>query len=219
MSISSLEDLNVAILSYNPFNKPAIVTNQDVWDKGFPDVAALNAHASDAVFRAIEQVRRGQCKVTSIAITAEPGVGKSHIISRIRHRLQVEGSALFVYARKYGNLDLINNQFQQILADSLSQIGSQGVMQWQELAAAMANQVWKTINPNAEIIPANRVVETFNSPSSAAAKSTNWVDRLTTDFRRVKRADPDIVRAIFGLFQKIMPPMLLSGYQVNLCLR
>lgn len=197
MATPPLKIVNEAILSYNPFNKPAIVTNQDVWDKGFPDVVTLNAHASDAVFRAMEQVRKGQCKVTSIAITAEPGVGKSHIISRIRHRLQAEGGALFVYARKYGNLNLIKYQFLQTLAESLDHTGSEGVTQWQELAAAMANQVWKSINPKAEFVPAKRVVETFNDPKGAAAKSTNWVDRLTTDFRKIKRADPDIIRAIF----------------------
>ncbi len=197
MTTSPIEVLNAAILNYNPFNKPAIVTNQDVWEKGFPDVVTLNAHASNAVFRAIEQVRSGQCKVTSIAITAEPGVGKSHIISRIRNRLQADGGVLFVYARKYGNLNLIKYQFQQILADSLSQIGSQGVMQWQELAAAMVNQVWKSMNPRAEFIPARRVVETFNHPNGPAARNPTWVDKLTTNFLRVKRADPDIVRAIF----------------------
>jgi hypothetical protein len=197
MPTSPLRILNEAILSYNPFNKPAIVTNQDVWDKGFPDVVTLNAHASDAVFQAIEQVRKGQCKVTSIAITAEPGVGKSHIISRIRHRLQAEGGALFVYARKHGNLNLIKYQFLQTLADSLDHTGSQGVTQWQELAAAMANQVWKSLNPNAEFVAAKRVVETFNNPNGAASKNTKWVDRLTSEFRKVKRADPDIIRAIF----------------------
>ncbi|MBW4574776.1 MAG: ATP-binding protein [Aphanothece sp. CMT-3BRIN-NPC111] len=194
--VSSIEALSAAIQSYNLFDKPAIVTNQDVWDKGFPDVETLNAEASDAIFRAIEQVRSGQCKVTSIAMTAEPGVGKSHIISRIRHRLQAEGGALFVYARKYGNLNLIKYQFQQILADSLSQIGSQGVMQWQELAADMANKAWRAMNPNAQLFSAKQLVETFSNPNSAAAKNIDWVDKLAADFRRLKRVDPDIIRAI-----------------------
>jgi DNA replication protein DnaC len=90
--VSPIEALNVAIQSHNPFSNAGIVKEQDVWGKGFPDVSTLNAHASDTVFQAIEQVRTSQSsqdKVTSIAITAEPGVGKSHIISRIRHRLDV----------------------------------------------------------------------------------------------------------------------------------
>ena len=56
MATSPIEVINAAITNYNPFNQPAIVTNQDVWDKGFPDVVTLNAHASNAVFRAIEPI-------------------------------------------------------------------------------------------------------------------------------------------------------------------
>lgn len=91
----------------------------------------MNAHASDAVFQAIKQVSSGQGKVTSIAIIAEQGVGKTHIISRIRHRLQTQGGALFIYASasKFSDLDRIKYQFLQTLGDSLNQVGSQGVKQ------------------------------------------------------------------------------------------
>ena len=153
-SPSPIEDLIAAIQSHNPFDKPAIVKSQDVWGKGFPDVETLNSHASDAIFEAIKRVRTSQStqdKVTSLAITAEKGVGKSHIISRIRHRLEREGGALFVYASadEYVDLDLIKYQFQQTLADSLKHTGSQGVMQWQEVATAMANQASRASNTNA----------------------------------------------------------------------
>jgi pantothenate kinase-related protein Tda10 len=105
--VSPMEDLHAAIQSHNPFDKPAIVKDPDVWGEGFPDVSTLNAHASDAVFQAIERVRTSQSsqdKVTSFVITAQQGVGKSHIISRIRHRLEREGGGVFVYASvdKYG---------------------------------------------------------------------------------------------------------------------
>ena len=60
--VSPIEALNAAIQSHsdNPFDKPAIVKSQDVWGKGFPDVETLNAHASDAVFEAIQRVRTSQ---------------------------------------------------------------------------------------------------------------------------------------------------------------
>jgi len=143
-SVSPIEDINAAIQSHNPFSNAGIVKEQDIWGKGFPDVPTLNAHASDTVFQAIELVRTSQSsqdKVTSIAITAQYGVGKTHLLSRIRHRLEREGGALFVYAgvNNYTDLNLVKYQFQQTLADSLSKTGSQGVMQWQEVAAAIAN--------------------------------------------------------------------------------
>lgn len=134
---SSIEALKIAIKSQNPFDRPLFVRQQDVWRKGFPDVPALNAHVSDAVFEAVSKVRTGQRQAASITITAEKGLGKSHIISRIRHRLQAENGTLFVYMSEYGNLDRIKNEFLQVLASSLKRDGSQEVMQWQELATAM----------------------------------------------------------------------------------
>ena len=189
VSSSSIEDLNAAIQNYNPFNKPAVVTDQDVWGKGFPDLPTHNAHASDAVFEAINEVRNGLYPVTSIAFNAAIGVGKSHIISRIRHRIQDQGGALFVYMRKYGDLSLIKYQFQQVLADSLRQIGNQGVMQWQELAASMINQTSKTKRSASEIIkilPEN------------LAKKPRLIDSFTREILKHKPhiSDPDVVKAI-----------------------
>jgi DNA replication protein DnaC len=133
-SVSAIEVIKAAIQSHNPFINAGIVQEQNVWGKGFPDVPTLNVHASDAVFQAIELVRTSkssQDKVTSIAITAQYGVGKTHLLSRIRHRLEREGGALFVYAgvNNYTDLNLVKYQFQQTLADSLSHSGQHGVMQ------------------------------------------------------------------------------------------
>lgn len=58
--VSPIEVLNAAIKSHNPFINAGIVKEQDVWGQGFPDVPTLNAHASDAVFEAIELVRTSQ---------------------------------------------------------------------------------------------------------------------------------------------------------------
>jgi hypothetical protein len=141
-SSSSSADLDNLIKSQNPFDRPLVVRSQDVWGKGFPDVPSLNAHASDAVFEAIEKVRIGQRQVIGITITAEKGLGKSHIISRIRHRLQAEGSALFVYMSECGDLNRIKTEFLRTLATSLKQMGSQGVSQWRELATALVNEAY-----------------------------------------------------------------------------
>ena len=100
-SFSSIEDLNVALLNQNPFAKPPFLNAGDVWGQEFFHVETINAHASDAVFhQALAQIRAGHYKTTSIAITAQDGTGKTHIISRIRHRLQKHGEGLFVYANK-----------------------------------------------------------------------------------------------------------------------
>jgi hypothetical protein len=186
---SSSDELYSVINKNNPFDVPPIVTGQDIWNGSFPDLVTLNAHASDAVFEVIEQVRSGKPKVTSLVFSAEIGVGKSHLIRRIRRRLQADKSAFFVYANKYGDLNLIHYQFRQILADSLKQSNGQGVTQWQELAAAMVNQVVSSKKTALEL------VEKF---PLALTRSHDLIDKLTNAILRVKPkvGDPDIVRAI-----------------------
>ncbi|MEH2458875.1 P-loop NTPase fold protein [Nostoc sp.] len=202
-AVSPTEALNVAIRSHNPFINAGIVKEQDVWGKGFPDVPTLNAHASNAVFQAIDLVRTSEStqeKVTSIAITAQQGVGKTHILSRIRHQLKANGTALFVYAgvNNYTDLNLVKYQFQQTLADSLSNTGSQGVMQWQEVAAAMANEGFKAIDSNFPSLFPQVLVERFDKVcSSWSARNKNLMDRLTKEVLKTKpNADPYILRAI-----------------------
>ncbi|MEG4863613.1 MULTISPECIES: P-loop NTPase fold protein [unclassified Microcoleus] len=195
-SFSSIEDLNAALLNLNPFAKPPFLNAGDVWGQEFFDVETINAHASDAVFQALAQIRAGHYKTTSIAITAQDGTGKTHIISRIRHRLQEHGGGLFVYANKYGNINQIKQGFQRILAESLGKIGRDGVRQWQELATAMANNALKVSKPNAKVFSSQELLGKFKAGTPKQLKK--WVKDLTKAFLQAKSVnDPDIVKAIF----------------------
>ncbi|MHC5766330.1 MAG: hypothetical protein ACYTXI_12075 [Nostoc sp.] len=142
VTTSTIDDL---IINQNPFAGHIVVRPQQIWGKSFPDVPSINAHASNAVFDAVDKVRKGKRETVGITITAEKGLGKSHIISRIRHQLQTEDSSLFIYMSKYDNLNQIKSLFLQSVASSLRAFGSQKVMQWQEIAAALINEAkqWK----------------------------------------------------------------------------
>ncbi|MHC5774724.1 ATP-binding protein [Nostoc sp.] len=194
--ISSIEDINAALQNHNPFALLPFVGSQEVWGKEFPDVTTLNAHASDAVFQAINQIRTGQYQRTSIAITAESGTGKTHIISRIRHRLQTDGGALFIYATEFSDLNNIKHGFQRTLGDSLGKIGSQGVTQWQELASAIANQAVKSIHPHAPTLLSKDLVQKLSR--NELSKNRTLVNQLIEAFRKTKPnlKNPDIIRAI-----------------------
>lgn len=209
--ISPIEVVNAAINSHNPFTNAGIVKEQDVWGKGVPDVPTLNAHASNKVFEAIEFVRKSQSsqdKVTSIAITAQQGVGKTHLLSRIRHELEKVGGALFVYAggNNYTDLNFVKYQFQQTLADSLSKTGSQQVMQWQEIAAAMANEGRE--NPPT---PAELVKRFDHAYKSSLAKNKNLMNALQKQIIRNKSdADPYIIRAILWTLSETQAPFAIK---------
>ncbi|MEG5066553.1 hypothetical protein QUB33_23340 [Microcoleus sp. B3-A4] len=188
---SSIPDLNKAIVSQNPFDRSLIVRSNDIWNPSFPDVPSINAHASDAIFQAIEQIRAGYRTVSGITIKAEKGLGKSHLISRIRSRLLDEGGSFFVYMSDvdYGNLNRVHANFLNSLSLSLKQIGNEGVMQWQELATALINEALGKTH-----IPQN-LVKQF---SGALAKNPKLVDRLTEKVLQLKSniENPYLIQAI-----------------------
>lgn len=135
-SASSLENIHDAINISNPFTIK-FVDQHHIWDTSFPDVSEINDHVSDAVFNAIDQVSKNELPSIGIIITGEKGLGKTQVISRIRHRLQNESKAFFVYMGSYGDLNYIKSEFRQQLTFSLKRTGVEDVTQWQELAANM----------------------------------------------------------------------------------
>ncbi|MBC1269666.1 ATP-binding protein, partial [Trichormus variabilis FSR] len=216
ISVSPIEAVNAAIQSHNPFTNAGINTESDVWQKRF-DVTTLNAHASDTIFQAIDLVRTSQSsqdKVTSIAITAAKGVGKTHLLSRIRHRLELDGGALFIYSgvNNYTDLNLVKYQFQQTLADSLSKTGSQGVTQWQEVAAAIANEGFKAINPNGANLSSQELVNRFDKvDASFSANNKNLMNALIKPVLTTKpNADPYILRAILWTLSETKSPFAIK---------
>ncbi|MEG3967713.1 ATP-binding protein [Microcoleus sp. T2B6] len=223
--VSPIEALNAAIQNHNPFSKAGIVKEQDIWGKGFPDLPTLNAHASDAIFQAVEKVKTSsssQEKVTSLVLTASMGVGKSHILNRTRHRLESNGNALFVYAsvNNYTDLNFIKYQFQQTLVNSLSRISSQGVMQCQEIAAAMANECFKAINPATPNLSPQKLLDQFDQVcASWATKNKNYMKALTKQFLRIRsNVDPYILRAVLWTLSETETPFAikwLSGEELD----
>ena len=184
-----MADLLNAIKNQNPFDRPLVVRSQDIWTKGFPDVPSLNAHASDTVFEAIEKVRTRQRQVVGITITAEKGLGKSHLVSRIRHHLQSDGSALFVYMSECGDLNRIKVEFLRTLAISLKQIGSQGVSQWRELATALHNEAFNQSYTPQHMV--HKFAEAFARNNRVAEHMRDRVLAIKPDIE-----NPDIITAI-----------------------
>ncbi|MEH2137597.1 P-loop NTPase fold protein [Nostoc sp.] len=178
-----------AIKSHNPFDRPLVVRSQDIWVTGFPDVPSLNVHASDAIFDAIEKVRTKQQPVIGITIKAERGLGKSHLISRIRRQLQTDGSALFVYTSEINDLNRIKAEFLRNLANSLKHIGSQGMSQWRELATAIFNEAYN------KIFTPEQMVRHFSEVLKVNSKVVeHWTDRVLGIKHDIE--NPDIIAAI-----------------------
>lgn len=214
-----------ALQANNPFEKPPVVKEQNIWGESFPDVSSLNAHASDAVFEALEKVRSSDSsldKATSIVFTADRGVGKSHVIKRIRKRLQSEGQTLFIYASadKYGDLNSVNCSFQQSVAASLEQQGSEEVSQWQEIAALVVIDALKASNPEAKIPSTADLAARFDKAyQTSRTKGRDLIADLTKAIRKSKPSiDPYIIRAIIWTLSEERGPLAvkwLAGEQLD----
>ncbi len=206
----NIDDL---IKNHNPFAGHTVVRPPQIWAKSFPDVPSINAHASDAVFNAVAQIRQGQRQVVGITITADKGLGKSQTISRIRHRLQAEKGALFVYMSKYDNLNQIKHQFLQTIVSSLRAFGSiQGIMQCQELAAALINE-----GQNWNYTP-QQYIRFF--PSWLNKFSNKTVEKLTDSVLIIRPniSNPYIVKAILWTLSSahaIYATHWLSGLEIT----
>jgi hypothetical protein len=189
---SPILDIHQLVERHNPFDRSLVVKSHDVWTSKFPDVPAINGHISSAIFKGIEQVRSGERDVLGITIISEKGLGKSHLISRLRRQIKQDGSAFFVYMSEtdYTDLNRINSMFLSTLAQSLQQEGSSGARQWQELAALLLNEIFK-VNYKTE-----KWIDSF---PKKLATIPNLVTRLTDKTCQLKPdiINPDVIQAIF----------------------
>ncbi|ERT06307.1 AAA domain protein [Lyngbya aestuarii BL J] len=187
------------IREHNPFEGNTVVRSSQIWGKSFPDVPSINAHASNAILEAVSKVRQGKLETVGITITGEKGLGKTQVISRIRHQLQSDEKTLFIYLGKYGSLNKIKCEFLQAVASSLRAYGKyQGVMQWQEIAAYLINKA-----KNLKCSP-NQYIAKFQKPSSKLVESL--VNQILQTKPEIN--NPYLVRAILWT----LAPQSLSIY-------
>lgn len=203
MSISLPKEIIEDLRNHNPFDRPAVVKGQNIWGDSFPDVSILNAHASDAVLTTLERVENSTSsldKVLSVVITADRGVGKSHLIRRIRKQSNSLGNIAFIYASadEYSDLDFINSAFLRSLAESLDKPISDGITQWQMIAYLMLKEALKIIRSNIILSSPKEMINKFDKlVKSNLSKNKNLVPEIAKILLRIKpELDIYIVRAI-----------------------
>jgi Cdc6-like AAA superfamily ATPase len=222
---SAESEILSALNANNPFERPPVVREQNIWGDSFPDIPAMNAKASDSLFDAMSQVRVAESsleKITSLVFLSDRGSGKSHVIKRIRRRLQTSSEGIFIYASadRYGNLAMINSLFQQSIAESLDQQGSEGVTQWQEVAALLVANALKASNPNTQAPSALELVKKFDQLYHGHHKQgTDLVGKLARAIRRLKPdTDSYILRALVWTLSEERGPLAvkwLAGEQLG----
>lgn len=189
-----------ALQELNPFEGNNIVKSHHIWDDAFIDVPSINAPVSDQIFEIIERSRK---KNTAIGITliAPRGTGKTHMLSRIRHKLKAEGDACFIYLCEYGNLSSIKSQFLNGIALSLRKLGRSGTMQWQELAIALLSKATKK-----SYQPKNVVAQFPRMLSQHSNAVEYFANRIVQEYE----IDPYIARAIVWTLSPAHAPYAIN---------
>lgn len=205
---STIKDLNAVIRQDNPFEGRSTVSEPEIWGRPCPDLPSLNAHATEVIAQAIEQVRSGRYPVRAIALLAESGMGKSQVLSRIRHQLQAQGNGLFIYinAQQFTDTSLIRQQFLYALVNSLKYPGSQGVMQWQELAIFPLERALAISHPEATGLAAKKLIKKLNE--QPLVKNQAWVNQVTEILFKVQPdiENPDLLRALIWMLCNAQAP-------------
>lgn len=214
---SPIEDLLLALSLTNPFARPPVVKAQNIWGESFPDVSSLNAHASNAVYQTLETVKTASSsidKVKTIVVTADRGVGKTHVIKRIRKHIQAGEEALFVYssADQYGDLNFINSAFQRSLAESLEQSTGKGFTQWQEIASLIIADAFKGCKPGTKVPSTSDLLKKFDKAiENKRIQGKDLISDLVKVIRKTKpEIDPYIIRAIIWTLSEERGPIAVK---------
>ncbi|MBE9258245.1 hypothetical protein [Dolichospermum sp. LEGE 00246] len=125
--------------SVNPFRLESVISANEVWGDVITDLPGLNQHIDERIFDAISEVRKKYSSKIGIAIKGDRGTGKSHIIHRVWKKITQEGDSVFAYISPCTNPKRINSHVRFYLSDSFTYQDSQGITQWQKLAAAAIN--------------------------------------------------------------------------------
>jgi hypothetical protein len=186
---------------FNPFEGRSIVKTHQIWDDNFLDVPSINSHVSDAVFESIALARKNHV-CCGLGIVAPKGTGKTHILSRIRHRVANEEGSCFIYLCEYGNLSSVKTQFLHGISSSLRKQNIPGVMQWQELATILLSKsTGQVCQPQNLVIQFPKIL----------AKHPKAIDYFATKVGQTYEVDnPNVVRAILWTLSPQHAPFAIN---------
>ena len=192
--ITDIEIINKTLLERNPFFKRYIGTSDSWAEEDINDLETLNAHGSDAVMQALQDIKvsKSESRINSMVIMGAANIGKTHLVRRIRRKVKNLKSGLFLLIPRV-DVNRPWESFQSLASKSLDQLGGFEVTQWQELATVMINSHYKDSPRN----PKNLLTKFDQAPPEKVA---GIIQKLTSEYRRAnsqKNLDPDIVRAIF----------------------
>jgi hypothetical protein len=196
---SSIKALNAGISSHNPFVNAGTVHEPEIWIDRQADSTQLNLGARSRLHTAYGRICRGET-VAAVTLLGQTGTGKTHELNRLRQHVHTAPTpGLFVYlnVQQFAEGQAVRQQFLRAIGDSFVRRTPSGLLQWQQLAIALANHALSGLDNSRKQFAPRSVLELLSRNS--LEQNQAWIDRIAEAFFRVRPDidDPDIVRAIF----------------------
>jgi hypothetical protein len=196
---SSIKALNAGISSHNPFVDAGTVREPEVWIDRQADSSQLNVGTRSHLYAAYGRICRGET-VAAVTLLGQTGTGKTHELNRLRQHVHTAPTpGLFVYlnVQQFSEGQAVRQQFLRAIGDSFVRRMPSGLLQWQQLAIALANHALSGIDNTRKQFAPRSVLDLLSRNS--LEQNQAWIDRIAEAFFRVRPDidDPDLVRAIF----------------------
>ncbi len=135
----------------NPFQVKPIITGSDIWGDIPIEVSTLHQEAAKTIFKQIYQIN--QTEKIGILISGDAGIGKSHLLRRIRESLETENRGVFAYIPPVTEPSRPDYHVRFHLIESFERQNREGLTQWERIAIGLIknlkDQTYKEYNTRA----------------------------------------------------------------------
>jgi len=185
----------------NPFRIKSIVTATEVWGTVQSEIASLHFDAEKTILSAIKNIR--DTGKVGILISADAGVGKSHLIHRIRQKLEDQGLGIFAYIPPITEPSRPDFHVRCHLVDSFTHQNELGISQWEVIAAKLIGTVQATnyskYFERSNNIQALKKFILAEHKFMTHFEMMDFIERFAAEIARVNRLKKDFVKAILLL--------------------
>jgi Cdc6-like AAA superfamily ATPase len=185
----------------NPFRIKSIVTATEIWGTVQSEIASLHLDAEKTILGAIRNIK--DIGKVGILISADAGIGKSHLIHRIRENLESKGLGIFAYIPPITEPNRPDFHVRYHLVDSFTRQNDLGISQWEIIAARLIGTVKaKNYSKYFELsndIPALREFILIEHKFMTHFEMMDFIEKLASEITRLNRLKKDFVKAVLLL--------------------
>jgi hypothetical protein len=185
----------------NPFRIQSIVTATEVWGTVQSEIASLHLDAEKTILNAIKNIK--DTGKVGILISAVPGAGKSHLIHRIREKLESQGLGIFAYIPPITEPSRPDFHVRCHLVDSFTHQNSLGISQWEVVAAKLiatvqAKNYSKYLERSSNVLDLKEFILSEHR-FMTHFEMMDFIERFATEIAKVNRLKKDFVKAVLLL--------------------